>query len=434
MATEVRIPDIGDFKDVPIIEVHVKEGDPVNPDDPLVSLESDKATMEVPAPSAGLVERLLIKIGDRVSEGTPILLLKAGDGAMQQPPSLVAQQEPEPAQLPKEPAAASAPEQPSPVSAGASASASARGGEDFSGVHASPAVRRLARELRVDLTKLKGSGEKGRITKEDVRAFLSGPAPAGAAPAAAPAGGAGIPEIPAQDFSKFGPIETKPLPRIKKLSGPHLHRAWLNIPHVTHQDEADITELEAYRKELDTAAKDKGFRVTLLAFLMKASVSALREHPEFNASLSPEKDALILKKYYHVGIAVDTPEGLVVPVVRDVDRKGIHAISRELGEVSKKARDGKLSATDMQGASFTISSLGGIGGTAFTPIVNAPEVAILGVVRSKMAPVWNGEEFRPRLMLPISLSYDHRVIDGALAARFARTLCHALEDVRRLIL
>jgi pyruvate dehydrogenase E2 component (dihydrolipoamide acetyltransferase) len=244
----------------------------------------------------------------------------------------------------------------------------------------------------------------------------------------------GIPDIPAQDFSKFGAVETKPLARIKKLSGVHLHRAWLNVPHVTHQDEADITDIDAYRKELDSAAKDKGFRVTLLAFLMKASVSALRQHPEFNGSLSPEKDALILKKYYHLGIAVDTPEGLVVPVIRDVDRKGIYAISRELGEVSKKARDGKLSATDMQGASFTISSLGGIGGTAFTPIVNAPEVAILGVVRSKMAPVWDGQDFRPRLMLPISLSYDHRVIDGALAARFARTLCHTLEDVRRLIL
>jgi pyruvate dehydrogenase E2 component (dihydrolipoamide acetyltransferase) len=433
VATEVRIPDIGDFKDVPIIEVHVREGEPVNADDPLVSLESDKATMEVPAPSAGLVEQLLIKIGDRVSEGTPILLLKGGDGAMQQPPSLVEQQEPEPAELPKEPVAAAPAARPSPAPSGAPAAASAaRAGADFSGVHASPAVRRLARELSVDLTRLKGTGEKGRITKEDLKAYLSGPAPAAAA--AAPAGGMGIPEIPTQDFSKFGAIETKPLARIKKLSGAHLHRAWLNVPHVTHQDEADITDIDAYRKELDSAAKDKGFRVTLLAFLMKASVSALREYPEFNASLSPEKDALILKKYYHLGIAVDTPEGLVVPVIRDVDGKGIHAISRELGEVSKKARDGKLAATDMQGASFTISSLGGIGGTAFTPIVNAPEVAILGVVRSKMAPVWDGREFRPRLMLPISLSYDHRVIDGALAARFARTLCHALEDVRRLIL
>jgi pyruvate dehydrogenase E2 component (dihydrolipoamide acetyltransferase) len=300
-------------------------------------------------------------------------------------------------------------------------------------VHASPSVRRLARELQVDLTRLRGTGEKGRITLDDVRNFLK--APAAAAGAAAPAaGGMGIPEIPAQDFSKFGPVETRPLARIKKLSGPHLHRAWLNIPHVTHNDEADITDIEAYRKELDTAAKEKGFRVTLLAFLVKASVSALRAHPEFNASLSPEKDALILKKYYNIGVAVDTPDGLVVPVIKDADRKGVHDISQEMGTISKKARDGKLSPTDMQGSTFSISSLGGIGGNAFTPIVNAPEVAILGVVRSKMAPVWNGSEFKPRLMLPISLSYDHRVIDGALAARFARHLCHSLEDVRRLIL
>ncbi|MDQ4061603.1 MAG: 2-oxo acid dehydrogenase subunit E2, partial [Pseudomonadota bacterium] len=249
-----------------------------------------------------------------------------------------------------------------------------------------------------------------------------------------PPGGMGIPEIPAQDFARFGPVETKPLARIKRLSGPHLHRSWLNVPLVTHVDEADITEIEAYRKELDTAAKEKGFRVTLLAFLMKASVSALKQFPEFNSSLSPEKDSLILKRYYHIGIAVDTPEGLVVPVIRDVDRKGIHDISQELGGVSKKARDGKLTAADMSGASFTISSLGGIGGSSFTPLVNAPEVAILGVVRSKMAPVWNGESFEPRLMLPLSVSYDHRVIDGALAARFARHLCNVLEDVRRLVL
>jgi pyruvate dehydrogenase E2 component (dihydrolipoamide acetyltransferase) len=323
---------------------------------------------------------------------------------------------------------AAPPAQASPVPA-----AQRGGAADFAGVHASPSVRRIARELGVDLNKLKGTGEKGRITKEDVLAFLKGPSAAPGAAPAAPAG-AGIPEIPAQDFSKFGPIETRPLPRIKKISGPHLHRAWLNVPLVTHQDEADITEIEAYRKELDAAAKEKGYRVTLLAFLMKASVSALKQHPEFNSSLSPEKDSLILKRYYHLGIAVDTPEGLVVPVVRDVDRKGIHDLSQELGAVSKKARDGKLGAADMQGASFTISSLGGIGGTAFTPLVNAPEVAILGVVRARTAPVWKGESFEPRLMLPVSVSYDHRVIDGALAARFTRHLCHVLEDVRRLVL
>jgi pyruvate dehydrogenase E2 component (dihydrolipoamide acetyltransferase) len=422
VATEVKIPDIGDYKDVPIVEVHVKEGDPVNADDPLISLESDKATMEVPAPSAGIVEKLLIKLGDKVSEGHPIVLLKDGDATMPEPPSLIEQQEPTPPpdRAPSPPATAPA----KPNGLGAQA--------HFGQVHASPSVRRLARELDIDLTTMRGTGEKGRITKDDVKAALRGPAAPISAPG--PVSGMGIPEIPAVDFSKFGPTETRPLPRIKKISGPHLHRAWLNVPLVTHQDEADITETDVYRKELDAAAKDKGYRVTLLAFLMKASVSALKEFPEFNASLSPEKDALILKQYYHIGVAVDTPEGLVVPVIRDVDRKGIGAISQELGAVSKKARDGKLGAADMQGASFTISSLGGIGGTAFTPLVNAPEVAILGVVRSRMAPVWNGEAFQPRLMLPLSVSYDHRVIDGALAARFTRHLAHVLEDVRRLVL
>ncbi len=422
MATEVKIPDIGDYKDVPIIEVHVKEGDPVNADDPLVSLESDKATMEVPAPSAGIVEKLLIKLGDKVSEGYPIVLLKDGDATVAAPSSLIEQQEPAPSLGPAPSAALVAPAKPNGQGAWL----------DFGQVHASPSVRRLARELDIDLTTIRGTGEKGRITKDDVKAALRGPATPVSVPA--PTGGMGIPEVPAVDFSKFGPTETRPLPRIKKISGPHLHRAWLNVPLVTHQDEADITETDVYRKDLDAAAKDKGYRVTLLAFLMKASVSALKQFPEFNASLNPEKDSLILKQYYHIGVAVDTPEGLVVPVIRDVDRKGIGDISQELGAVSKKARDGKLGAADMQGASFTISSLGGIGGTAFTPLVNAPEVAILGVVRSRMAPVWDGETFQPRLMLPLSVSYDHRVIDGALAARFTRHLAHVLEDVRRLVL
>jgi pyruvate dehydrogenase E2 component (dihydrolipoamide acetyltransferase) len=431
--TQVSVPDIGDFKDVPIIEILVKEGDAINAEDPLLTLESDKATMEVPAPSPGTVEKILVKVGDKVSEGTPILTFKGGEGAMTQPPSLVNQQEPPPQPQPVAVANATpAQADQAATSAGRGTGAKTGAAADFGNVHASPSVRRVARELGVDLTRMKGSGEKGRITKDDVLSFLKGPS---AAPAvAAPSGGSGIPEIPAVDFSKFGPVETRPLPRIKKLSGPHLHRAWLNVPHVTHTDESDITEIDAYRKELDTAAKDKGYRVTLLAFLMKAAVSALREFPEFNASLSPEKDSLIYKKYYHIGIAADTPEGLVVPVIRDVDRKGIHELSKELGSASKRAREGKLSSADMQGACFTISSLGGIGGTSFTPIVNAPEVAILGVVRSKMAPVWNGTEFVPRLMLPVSLSYDHRVIDGALAARFSRHLCHALEDVRRLVL
>ena len=427
-ATEVKVPDIGDFKDVPIIDIHVKVGDAINAEDPLITLESDKATLDVPAPSAGAILQVLVKVGDRVSEGSPIVLLGGNEeGAMQQPTSLLSQQEPATAAAaPPTPAAAPTPAATAPaVSVGAQT--------DFSGVHAGPSVRRIAREMGVDLTKLTGTGEKGRVSKDDIMAFLRGPAPAPAgAPAAA--GGAGIPEIPAQDFSKFGPIETKPLPRIKRLSGPFLHRSWLNVPHVTHNDEADITETDAYRKELDTAGKEKGYRVTLLAFLIKASVSALKQHPEFNASLSPEKDALIYKRYYNIGVAVDTPDGLVVPIIKDADRKGIIEISQDLGAISKKARDGKLSPTDMAGGSFTISSLGGIGGTAFTPIVNAPEVAILGVMRSKMAPVWDGNEFKPRLMLPVCMSYDHRVIDGALAARFTRNLCHVLVDVRRILL
>jgi pyruvate dehydrogenase E2 component (dihydrolipoamide acetyltransferase) len=421
MATEVKVPDIGDFKDVPIVEVHVKEGDAVNAEDPLVTLESDKASMEVPAPSAGKVEKVLVKLGDKVSEGSLILLLRGGEGTFSQPPSLLAQQEPAPI----------APPPSTTIALDTPTESNRPAAPDFSKVHASPAVRRIARELGVDLVKVKGTGEKGRVTKEDVAASLKKSAPT---PAGAPSGAIGIPEIPAQDFSKFGAIEIKPLARIKKLSGPHLHRAWLNVPHVTQHDEADITELEAYRKELDAAAKDKGYRVTLLAFLMRASASSLKRFPEFNSSLSPEKDSLILKHYFNIGVAVDTPEGLVVPVIRDVDRKGVTELSQELGAISKKARDGKLAPSDMQGASFTITSLGGIGGTGFSPIVNAPEVAILGVVRSKMAPVWNGESFVPRLMLPLSLSYDHRVIDGALAARFVRHLSHIIEDVRRLIL
>lgn len=420
---DVKVPDIGDFKDVPIIEIHVAPGATVVVDDALLTLESDKATMEVPAPQAGTVEAVLVKVGDRVSQGTPILRMAGGaESEPTPPPSVVVQQEPAPA------APAAAPPQPgAPTARGASSAI------DFAGVHASPSVRRIARELGVDLTKLSGSGEKGRITAEDVKASLRGPAAAPAA-AATPATGGGIPEIPAVDFAKFGVVEIKPLARIKRLSGPHLHRSWLNVPHVTHGDEADITDLEAYRRELDAAGKEQGYRVTLLAFLMKASVSALRAFPEFNSSLNPAKDALIVKHYYNIGIAVDTPDGLVVPVFKDVDRKGILELSKELGATSKKARDGKLAPADMQGGCFTISSLGGIGGTAFSPIVNAPEVAILGVVRSKMAPVWDGTAFQPRLMQPLYVSYDHRVIDGALAARFTRQLCTTLEDVRRLVL
>jgi pyruvate dehydrogenase E2 component (dihydrolipoyllysine-residue acetyltransferase) len=423
---EVKVPDIGDFKDVEIVEVIAKPGDEVQPEDPLITLESDKASMEVPAPFAGKVSEVKVKAGDRVSEGDLILLIEAGDVASPvRPPSPEGIQESD-----AEPLAARE-EQPRPPAAPAKGDGKGDGeARDFAGVHASPSVRRLARELELDLTRIKGSGEKGRITKDDVKAELQG-APAAAA---APAAGMGIPEIPPVDFSKFGEIETVPLSRVRKISGPHLHRAWLNVPLVTQADEADITALEAYRKELDAAAKEQGYRVTLLAFLIRAAVSALKKYPDVNASLAPDKENLILKKYVHLGIAVDTPGGLVVPVLRDVDRKGVDDLSRELAEISKRAREGKLSSGELQGASFTISSLGGIGGTGFTPLVNAPEVAILGVVRAKMAPVWNGSAFVPRLMLPVALSYDHRVVDGALAARFTRHLCHVLDDVRRLVL
>jgi len=420
--TEVKVPDIGDFGAVPIIEVHVSAGDQVNAEDPLVTLESDKATMDIPAPIGGSVAEVLVKVGDVVSVGSPILLLTPGDGAVSTPPSLVEQQEPAPASAPAAP--------PAPAPSAPAAAPTAGGVDTPAGIHAGPSVRRTARELGVDLAAVTPTGPKGRITKDDLLGFLKGPAQ----PAAAV--GAGIPEIPAQDFSTFGPIDTAPLPRIKKVSGPFLHRSWLNVPHVTHNDEADITDLDRYRKELDTAAKNdpNPYRVTLLAFLVKACVAALKKFPEFNSSLSPEKDALILKHYYNIGIAVDTPGGLVVPVVKDADRKGVVELSREFMSTSGKARDGKLGPSDLAGGTFTISSLGGIGGTSFTPIVNAPEVAILGVVRSKLSPVWNGTEFTARNMLPLSLSYDHRVIDGALAARFARHLCYLLEDDRRLLL
>src|SRR5829696_9892117 len=405
-AIEVKVPDIGDFSGVPVIEIHVAAGDTVAPEDPLITLESDKATMDVPSPAEGVVQRLAVSVGDEVSEGDLILTL-GGDGAVQpaaaedQQAADVQQQEPSPAEVSETAAAAEASAQAAPAAAPAPAPAGPSGDGAAAGMpHAGPSVRRLARELGVDLATIRGTGEKGRITKEDLLATLKGPAAPAAAPAAA---GTGIPEIPPQDFSRFGPTQTQPLPRIKKISGPFLHRSWLNVPHVTHNDEADITELDAYRKELDTAAKAEGYRVTLLAFLLKASVSALRAYPTVNSSLSPEGDSLILKKYINIGVAVDTPDGLVVPVITDVDRKGITELSKDLGAMSAKARDGKLGPSDLQGGSFTISSLGGIGGTNFTPIVNAPEVAILGVVRSKQAPVWDAKSgaFAPRNILPL---------------------------------
>jgi pyruvate dehydrogenase E2 component (dihydrolipoamide acetyltransferase) len=458
-ATQVTVPDIGDFSDVPVIEVHASVGDVIAVDDPLLTLESDKATMDVPSSHAGLVTEVLVSVGDTVSQGTPVVVLDAGEGepAEDAPSSpaptggrdaadaeVTAQEPPtETGAAPPSPAAA-------PSSAAAPSPPSASNGASDLPAHAGPSVRKLAREFGVDLASVTPSGPKGRITKNDLLGFVRGAggatgnghsgdgaaAPAAAAPSSssAPSGGSGIPEVPAQDFSVFGPVETQPLSRITRISGPVLHRSWLNVPHVTHNDDADITTTDVYRKELDTAGKAEGYRVTLLAFLMKAAVSALKAFPTVNASLTPEKDALILKRYYHLGVAVDTPGGLVVPVVRDVDRKGIVELSKELGEISARARDGKLTADDMRGASFTISSLGGIGGTAFTPIVNAPEVAILGVVRSRVAPVWDGEAFQPRTLLPLCLSYDHRVIDGALAARFTRHLAHVMGDERRLLL
>jgi pyruvate dehydrogenase E2 component (dihydrolipoamide acetyltransferase) len=440
---DVTVPDIGDFDEVEVIEVLVKPGDTVNAEDSLITLESDKATMEVPSPKSGKVSEVLISVGDKVSEGSVILKLETETGAAESPQPAQQTQAPQtPAEGTKGGARQTEEPQPTPgPDVGRSLDADHEpitrqlDPERQKLAHASPSVRRFARELGVDLSQVKGTGPKGRILHDDVRAFvkqaLSGGAPA--AGAAAPAG-AGIPPIPEVDFSRFGEIEERPLSRIKKLSGPHLLRSWLNIPHVTQFDEADITELEAFRKAEKEAAEKEGVKLTPLAFLVKAAAGALKKYPDFNSSLKPSGDALILKKYINVGVAVDTPNGLVVPVIRDADRKGIYDIATDLGEISKKARDGKLAPGDMQGGTFSISSLGGIGGTAFTPIVNAPEVAILGVSKSAMKPVWNGREFEPRLMLPLSLSYDHRVIDGAAAARFTTYLTGLLGDLRRLIL
>jgi pyruvate dehydrogenase E2 component (dihydrolipoamide acetyltransferase) len=427
---DVTIPDIGDFKDVPIIEILVKAGDTVEADQPLVTLESDKATMDVPSPAAGKITQIVAKVGDKVSMGTVIAKLDAGGAA-----SPISPEQEDEAEAKEEQNAANAPltspvapRDLPPIPAGPAKA-------DFSGVFAGPAARRLARELGLDLNRIEGTGEKGRITREDVKAALV--AEAGGAGVAVGAGGGALPAIPAVDFAKFGPIETVPLSRIKRISGPRLHASWVNVPHVTHCDEADITDLDAFRKTLDEEAKKdktKPYRVSLLPLLIRAAVSTLKTFPTFNAALSPAGDSLIMRRYWHIGVAVDTPEGLVVAVIKDVDQKGVIELARELGALSEKARAGKLAPAEMQGATFTISSLGGIGGTAFSPIVNAPEVAILGVVRSRMSPVWDGTAFQPRLMLPLCLSYDHRVIDGAAGARFMRHLAGIVEDMRRVIL
>jgi len=412
---DIKVPDIGDFADVPVIEVLVAVGDTVEVEAPLITLETDKATMDIPAPVAGTIASITVAVGDKVSEGTVFAVIESADAAVVEPV------EPAPVVEPVETPAAVVEEVVHKPSRDPEAPTK-------DGLRATPLVRRLARDLEVDLTAVAGTGIKGRVTKQDLLAHYEKGVTAGSTTVQ----GGGIPPIAEVDFAKFGPIRTVPLSRIKRVSGPHLHRSWLNVPHVTHNDEADITDLDAYRRELDAVAKPEGYRVTLLSFLLKAAASSLRTFPEVNSSLSGED--LVLKDYVNIGVAVDTPDGLVVPVVKDVDRKGVKELSLELGELSSRARDGRLTAADLQGGTFTISSLGGIGGTAFTPIVNAPEVAILGVVRSKMAPVWNGEEFVPRLMLPLCLSYDHRVIDGALAARFTAHLGHLVEDVRRLVL
>lgn len=444
---EVRVPDIGDFKDVPIIEVLVKPGDPVKVEDPLITLESDKATMDVPSPAAGTVKEVKVKVGDKVSEGTLVLTLEVASAQEAAQPSQAAPQASAanearsaaaapsvpPAReafAPREsvPASAVAPRQP-PVAAPEAPPCLDEAG--FHKAHASPAVRRFARELGVDLSQVKGSGPKGRILKEDVQSFVK---QALAQPAAGAGFRFGLPDWPQVDFSKFGPVEIRPLSRIKKISGANLHRNWVAIPHVTQHEEADITELETFRKQMAEEAQKEGVRLTLLAFLLKASVAALKKYPEFNSSLTAEGDALVIKGYYHIGVAVDTPEGLVVPVIRDVDRKGVLALARELAELSARAREKKLAPADMQGGSFSISSLGGIGGTGFTPIINAPEVAILGVSRAAWKPVYQDGQFVPRLLLPLSLSYDHRVIDGAAAARFITALAEVLSDIRRLVL
>src|SRR6266446_5121600 len=439
---DVLVPDIGDFKDVPVIEILVKPGDEVAPESPLVTLESDKATMDVPSPSGGVVRELLVKVGDKVSQGSPVARLEVEE-KLSKPAA--AQLKPAP---PEEPAAEARP----PPAQTAQPSRKEYGGptetvpppweeppvapavideDSFQKAHAGPGVRKLARELGVDLGRVKGSGPKGRILAEDVQKFVKSVMTGGAVPAvAAPVGGGlAVAPWPKVDYAKFGPVEIKPLTRIQKIAGPSLHRNWVSIPHVTNHDDADITDLEAFRVALN---KEQEVKVTLLAFLMKACVAALQKFPHVNSSLEGEN--LIVKKYWHIGFAADTPQGLVVPVVKDADKKGVLAIAKETAELAGKARDGKLAPGDMQGSTFSISSLGGIGGTYFTPIINAPEVAILGVSKAQMRPVWSGSEFKPRLLLPLSLSWDHRVLDGAAAGRFNTFLAGLLGDARRMLL
>ena len=436
---DVLVPDIGEFDAVEVIEVLVKSGDTVSAEDALLTMESDKASMDVPSPFSGTVKTVKIKAGDKVSQNDLILTL-----VVKELETTVTETSAE-----TENSEATAPETKDIVSTRKSESTSSGAvskeparrpppivmsvnQKSFLRAHASPSIRKFARELGVDLSQVHGSGRKERITKEDVQEFVK-QALGGTASGTA-AAGSGIPAMPEIDFSKFGPVEIKPLSRIQKKAAVNLHRGWLNLPIVTHHDEADITELEYFRKSLKDEAAKQGVKVTPLVFLLKACAVAIRKHPNFNSSLTADKENLVLKKYLNIGVAVDTPDGLVVPVIRDVEQKGLLELAKELGEVSEKARAKKLKTNDIQGGCFSISSLGGIGGTAFTPLVNAPEVAILGVTRSRMMPVWNGKEFLPRLMLPMDLTYDHRVIDGAQAARFMVDLCEILSDMRRMSL
>jgi len=449
---EVKVPDIGDFKEVEVIELLVKPGDTVQAEQSLITVESDKASMEIPSSAAGVVKELKVKLGDKVAEGSLVLLLEVSDAASAPAPA--------PASSPTATAApASAPATstsnaalavgsgtlasaasaapvtavPATTASAHSATAAASNGQK---PHASPSVRKFARELGVDLVRVSGSGPKGRILIEDVQGFVKGVMASGATAPAASGGGAalGLLPWPSLDFSKFGDTSLEPLSRIKKISGPNLHRNWVMIPHVTQFDQADITELEEFRKSANESLAKSGVKLTMLAFVIKASVSALKKYPAFNASLDAGGENLILKHFYNIGFAADTPNGLVVPVIKNADQKGLSHIAKEMGELSAQAREGKLKPADMQGATFTISSLGGIGGTSFTPIINAPEVAILGLSKSEIKPVWDGKAFAPRLMLPMSLSYDHRVIDGALGARFTVYLGEVLTDMRKTLL
>ncbi len=433
---QFNVPDIGDFDAVEVIEVLVAEGDRIEAEDPIMSLESEKATIEVPCPASGLIEKLLIKEGDQVSQGTPMIVVQISDKSVVEKeakeeadtttPVLQSTSEKSEANSkiskPMKPSESKAPPVPEEIP------------QERKGklAHASPAVRKFARELGVDVSVITGTGRKGRITREDVKNHIKTAMQSGGQTVVT--SNFDVPPFPAVDFTEFGEVESQPLSRIQKISGKYLHRNWVRIPHVTQYDQADITELEAFRQENKAEAKEQGFNLTPLAFMVKAMAKALKRFPKFNSSLDIDGENLIYKKYYHIGIAVDTPNGLVVPVIRDCDKKEVFEIAKEMRDVSIKARDGKLTPNDMQGGCISISSLGGIGGTAFTPIINSPEVAILGVSRSQLKPVWNGKAFEPRLMLPLSLSYDHRVIDGADAARFIVYLSSILSDMKKMLL